>query len=47
MVTTFTLNLIISCRKASENAIQARFDIEYAENAGTVKRPERPVMMIR
>ena len=41
MVTTFTLNFIISWRKASENAMQALLDIEYAENAGIVNRPEK------
>ena len=41
MVTTFTLNFIISWRKASENAMQALLDMEYAENAGIVNRPEK------
>ena len=40
MVITFTSNFFISMRRASEKAIQARFDMEYAAKAGSVNRPE-------
>lgn len=38
---TFTLNFLISILRASEKAIQALFDMEYAANAGIVKRPAK------
>lgn len=44
MVTTLTSNFFISIRSASENAMQALFDIEYAANAGIVKRPVNKYM---
>ena len=38
-MTTFTSNFFISIRSASENAIHALLDMEYAAKAGIVNRP--------
>ena len=47
IVTTFTLNLVISFLRHSEYPISPNFDAEYAEKPGTPNRPKILFQMIQ